>query len=286
MAWRCINDRPYRVKLLSNMVNLLPTSLHLAREYTDELKDWFARRNASDDRDRILIRNQETIGASEMPPGSRIGVNSRHGWKESSRYPTIERPDPGEHSEQDIGSMLLRVFSERQVFLNPTRTDNGREFVDVLVSTPRFIVLIQTKDSPNTEKALQRSISRKKATIRSHLKKAVAQLCGSLSYLMSSDMIKVVCDGNSLDISRTERPVIGLVIVKELFIDEYEVYNRFAFDALRKTGSKCFIMDMTEFHGLTFFCRTEGRFFGALANVFSHAQSHGQFPRSRFGLVE
>lgn len=286
MAWRCLNARSYRVKLLMNMMDLLPGSLDIGRTFIQELDHWFAHRSSSDDSDRVVIRSQNSINTTQITVDSRLSVNSHHGRKQTSMYAPIERPDPGEQSEQDIVSMLLRVFPGRQVFLSPTRPDDGREFVDVLVSTPRFIVLIQAKDSPNTESTLRRSMARKKATVKSHLRKATAQLRGSLSYIMSGDTIQIICDGSLHDISPAGRLVVGLIIVKELFRDEYDVYSKFAFDLFNETSARCFIMDMMEFHSFTFHCRTEESFFGALRDVFLFAQHHGQFPRSRFGLVE
>ena len=71
---------------------------------------------------------------------------------------------------------LHRPFSGDQVYRNPVRADKGREFVDVLVATEKTVLLIQAKDSPNTESTLNRGIDRKKATSAAHIRKAAAQL--------------------------------------------------------------------------------------------------------------
>ena len=94
------------------------------------------------------------------------------------------------------------------------------------------------------------------------------------------------CNGTRHHISISERPVVGMIVVKELFQDEYLEYSKFAFDLSKKTGTKCFIIDMMELDQLTFHRRTEEGFFAALRDVFLFAHRHGQFPRSRFGLVE
>ena len=61
---------------------------------------------------------------------------------------------PGDLNERDIEMCLHRAFSYDQVYRNPIRADNGREFVDVLVVTNRTVLLIQAKDSPVAEAAL------------------------------------------------------------------------------------------------------------------------------------
>ena len=285
MAWRCRNNGASRVKSLLTNIELLPGSLELGRNLLAQMSQWFARRNLLDDGDGLIIQEDESIFTPNMIVDARPQANSYNGRK-TTMYTTLERPNPGEQSELDIVALLLRVFPAKQIYLNPVRRDNGKEFVDVLVSTPRCVVLIQAKDSPNTADALQRSMTRKKAAIASHLKKAAAQLRGSISHIGSGDPIRVICDGRLHDISPQGRFVVGLIVVKELFPDEYSVYSEVAFDLFDRTGVKCFILDMMEFHGFTFHCRTEDQLLRALEDVFAFAQTQGQFPRSRFGLVE
>ena len=283
MAWRCKSSGASRVKSLLTNIELLPGSLELGRSLLDQMAAWFAYRTSLDDREALVIQEEERILTPRMIVDARPQANSYNGRK-TTMYTTLERSNPGEQSELDIVALLLRVFPAKQIFLSPMRRDNGREFVDVLVSTPRCVVLIQAKDSPNTEEALQRSMTRKKAAIASQ--KAAAQLGGSISHIGSSDPVQIICGGHLHDISRQGRRVVGLIVVKELFVDEYSVYSKFAFDLFERTGVKCFILDMIELHAFAFHCRTEELFLEALEDVFVFAQKHGQFPRSRFGLVE
>ena len=285
MAWRCRNDEPDRVEAVLSSIQLFPGSLELGRVLLSQMTDWFARRSSDDDRDRIIIREAEMIVTPRMLVDARPQSNSYNGRKQTM-YTTLERPNPGEQSELEIVALLRRVFFDKQIFLSPARSDNGRELVDVLVNGPNCLVLVQAKDSPNTAEVLDRPMTRKKAIVESHLKKAAAQLRGSISYFKSDDSVEVVCNGRSHSLSPRGRRVIGLIVVKELFPDEYSTYSRFAFDLLDRTGVQCFIMDAMEFHSFTFHCRAEGRFLEALQEISVFAQRHGQYPRSRFGLVE
>ena len=285
MAWRCRNKGSERVNALLPKIELLPGSLDLGRRILEQMENWFARRTSCDDRDRLVIRKANNIPTPEMIMDARPQANSYHGRK-TTMYTTLERPNPGEQSELDVVALLLRVFPAEQIYLSPTRPDNGREFVDVLVSTPTCLVLVQAKDSPNSPEALRRSMARKKATVESHLKKAAAQLSGSISYIGSVEPVEVVCDEQRHIVSLAGRSVIGLVVVKELFPDEYSTYSEIAFDLFDRTGVRCFTLDMMELHSFTFHCRTEERFLDALGDVFVSARRNGRFPRSRFGLVE
>ena len=285
MAWKCRNDGSERVKALLPKIELFPGSLELGRRLLEQMDGWFARRTSCEDRDRLVIREAKNIFTLGMIMDARPHANAYHGRK-TTMHTTLERANPGEQSELDVVAMLLRVFPAQQIYLSPARPDNGREFVDVLVSTPKCLVLVQAKDSPNTPETLQRSMARKKAAVESHLKKAAAQLSGSISYIRSDEPVEVVCDGQRHIVSPEGRSVIGLIVVKELFPDEYATYSEIAFDLYGRTGVRCFTLDMMEFHSFTFHCRTEERFLDALEDVFVFAKRNGQFPRSRFGLVE
>ena len=179
---------------------------------------------------------------------------------------------------------LHRPFRCDQVFSNPIRADNGREFVDVLVATTKTLLLIQAKDSPTTESALTRKIVRKKATAAKHVRKATVQLKGSINHLGSGESLEIITDGKRRKVSASSRDVFGLVIVKELFDPERPVCSPPVLTVFDDTGIPCLLLDHTEFRQLTFFRTTEKSFVGTLKEVFSAAWAQGVFPRNRFGL--
>ena len=75
------------------------------------------------------------------------------------------------------------------VFLNPIREDTGTELTDVLAVTEEVVLLIQAKDSPNTEASLRRPIDRTRSVIRSHIDKAAKQLRGAIAKMQSRDEV-------------------------------------------------------------------------------------------------
>ena len=225
---------------------------------------WFGYRSTGDDNAGLEINLLETLTPDNLHPQSQT---------------------PGEFNERDIERGLHRAFSGDQVYRNPMRAKEKREFVDVLVATEKTVLLIQAKDSPLSEATLNRTIYRKKATTAAHVKKAAAQLKGSINHLRSGSSIEIITDGQRWDVSMSGRDVFGLVIVKELFDPERPNCSRPVLSVSEETSIPCLLLDYREFQQLTFFRPTEESFVGTLRELFSTARQHGLFPRSRFGLV-
>ncbi len=250
----------------------------------DQMSEFISNRSQGDDENAIVVDLMEELFPSDfMTWDIRSEVNSYQG----RRHPmvtSLERGDPGVFSELDIVNMLLRGFPSDQVFLNPLRADNGREFVDVMVATRDNLLLIQAKDSPNTEESLSRPIERKISTVLRHLRKATSQLLGSISYVQSSDPFIVRCGDAVHRIASGSLNVTSLIIARELFPTEYKSYSQLAFKVFDDTRVPCFIQDYSQFHCLTHHRRTEEGFFDTLDEIFMFAICQDEFPRPRFWL--
>jgi hypothetical protein len=147
-------------------------------------------------------------------------VNSYSGMS-TPMMTQLDRPEPGDFQELDIIGRMHRVFAPSELYLNPHRHDDGKEFVDILVATPQNHLLIQAKDSPNTEASLKRSIARKKSTTAGHLnKKAVGQLRGAIAHWKRSEYLRLVTPRLGHVIPTAHRALWGIIIVKELFDGE------------------------------------------------------------------
>ncbi len=263
-GFRAENPDAARLRSFANSIRLVPVTLEKARQFHDDMMFWFGARSTADDNAALKIDLLETQLADNLYPQSQ---------------------PPGEFNERDIEMGLHRAFSGSQVYRNPVRANEGREFVDVLVATEKTVLLIQAKDSPITEATLSRTIDRKKATTAGHVKKAAAQLKGSINHLRSGRSIEIITDGQRWDISKSGREVFGLVIVKELFDPERSTCSRLVLSVSEETNIPCLLLDYREFQQLTFYRSTEESFVGTLRELFSAAREHGLFPRSRFGLV-
>lgn len=256
-------DAP-RFRSFANSIRLVPVALEVARQFHDDMMSWFSTRSPDDDNAAFGISLLETVLPNNLYP---------------------EAQTPGDFNERDIEMGLHRAFKGDQVYRNPMRANEGREFVDVLVATEKTVLLIQAKDSPITEATLNRDINRKMATTAAHVKKAATQLKGSINHLRSGSSIEIITDGQRWDVSMSDREVIGLVIVKELFDPERSTRSQPVLSVSKETDIPCLLMDYREFQQLAFFRPTEESFVNTLRESFSAACEHGMFPRLRFGLV-
>ena len=265
IGFRAENPDATRFRHFVNTIRFVPGTLEFARQFHDDMLSWFGARSTAEDDASLRINLLETL-----PPDN---------LSEQSQTP------PGDLNEPDIEICLHRAFSYDQVYRNPVRADNGREFVDVLVAANRTVLLIQAKDSPVTEASLDRTIDRKQATTDKHVRKATAQLKGSINHLRSGSSIDIITDGKPCELYMSGREVFGLVIVKELFDQERSAPSRLVLSAFEETDVPCLLLDYAEFQDLTFFRPTEESLVGTLKQMFAAAREHGLFPRSRFGLV-
>lgn len=267
-------------------VLFLPFSFELAREYHNQAMAWFLSRSPLDDQQAFEITFHTALVPEDLfIQGLTAQATAFHG-STGPGYTTLEREgEPGKFQERDIVYLLQRVFPTGEIYLNPHIIDDGKEIVDVLVISPSHVLLIQAKDSPNTEQSLQRSISRKMATIEGHVKKAVGQLGGALSYVLAHDPLQLVCGSVQHEISLGARTRWGLIVVKETFDTEYSVYSPPVLELSRNSGVPCLLLDYNELHNFTQHRRSEGEFFATFRRTFEFAVRHNQFPRNRFGLV-
>ena len=263
IGFRAENPNAFRFRLFSNTARFVSPTLERARQVLDEMQFWFSTRSPSDDKAACTIHMRERL----FPDNLAEHVDN-----------------PGELNEPDIATSLHRSFRGDYVFTNPIRADNGREFVDVLVATGKTLLLIQAKDSPSTESAVTRNITRKMNIAAKQVRKATRQLKGSINHLRSGDPIDIITDGKSLSVSMSGRDVFGLVIVNELFDPERPDCSLPVLNVSDDTGIPCLLLDHADFQQLAFFRTSEESFVGTLKEIFSAACAHGVFPRNRFGL--
>ena len=218
IGFRAENPDATRFRSFANTIRFVPGTLEIARQFHDDMMLWFGSRSTADDNAAFRINLLETVLPDNLYPQSQT---------------------PGEFNERDIETGLHRAFSGDQVCRNPVRANDGREFVDVLVATEKTVLLIQAKDSPITEATLSRTIDRKKATTAGHVKKAAAQLKGSINHLRSGNSIEIITDGERWDVSMSGREVFGLVIVKELFDLERSDSSQLVLSVFEETGIPC-----------------------------------------------
>lgn len=188
------------------------------------LEGWFGHRTAEDDYNAI-----DVVFDEELFPSDIFILDARHqdhdyhgsgGFSHSS----LERENPGYFQERDIVAGLKRAFGGKQLVLNPIRRDNGKEFVDVLAINHTHLILVQAKDSPNTEASLSRTIDRKRRTSHGQIEKAVKQAKGAAAYLRGRGNLELSIDRDHFDIDVRDKKIVSLVVVQEMFTDEGDLF--------------------------------------------------------------
>ncbi len=175
--------------------------------------------------------------------------------------------------------MLNRVFDGRCIYLNPFRDDTGKELTDVLVVDNAIMLFLQAKDSPNTEAALRRSLDRKRSAIRSHIDKAAKQLRGALTYALQNGSITIRSVAGPLTLAVENRQLFGLVIVREMFDDDYTACSAPVLNVVRALDVPAMLLDYSGLHLMAQNLGSPACFIHGLLKMLEVALDHGEFPK-------
>ncbi|MBD8120341.1 hypothetical protein IFT62_03870 [Pseudomonas lutea] len=252
-------------------------------EMHDQAEQWFSTRNPDDDRQAFLV----TLG-DELFPSSFVHLDARddqHAFHGSIGFSktSLVRDDPGPPQERDIIFLLQRVFAPGSIIHGPIKIAGRDELADVVVLGDEVNILVQAKDSPNTVEMLTRTLDKKKSRSLHQLKEALSQLGGSISSVRRDSLQHLkLATGDEIHIDFTGKPVVGIVIIRELFSDSYEEYSERAFTFMEKYQMPVVFFDYPEFNMLTRHCTSEQQLISACDQVLSHAHENGMYPKMRF----
>ena len=155
----------------------------------------------------------------------------------------------------------------------------------MLVITNDRVLVVQAKDSPNTEAIMRKEMAKKRSMIMRHLTKAISQVGGALRYIRSATSLRMVVIGKEVFIDLADRELVSLIVVRELFVDQYSDYSPSILDLAKRTGVPCIPLEYMELHMYTKFLADEEAFFKAFYQVFDFGNTRGEFPRLRFGMA-
>lgn len=256
----------------------------LAHHMHEQATLWFITRTDSDDLDAISVNFDQPL------------------YEENRRY-IDDRPDlfkfkgagslvevrldklePGQFQEIDIIFLLQKLFKPEQIFHSPKRPNNFKEIADIIILTEQVCLVIQAKDSPNTEVQLANTLDRKRSAAQNHLKKACKQLARSVAHLRQNRPLTMRMDYGDEVVEIGERPVLCLAIVRELFPADYSEYSEHLYELHKKTYLPCIGIDYGELIQYMTFCDSEESFITAYFQVFDKALEGNGFPRLRFGV--
>lgn len=275
-----INFQPEIKESLKNSV-FLPADLSLVRIALDRMLDWFIHRTEFDDKAAISVSFTESLMPEDIVIQDVDPQNFSYYGANELNSSELVREEPGPFQERDIVELLQKIFSAEYIYLNPLQVTNREEIADILVYTPTNILLIQAKDSPNTEPILRNTITRKKATASKSLKKALRQTKGAVRYISLKSDIGLIIGNDEHNLEIGSRKIRTLIIVKELFNDEFAEYSPPIIATVKSISTPCIALDYAEFNLYTSRLADEKEFFDAYDKVYSHGVLNGEFPRLR-----
>ncbi len=253
-----------------------------ASQMLDKADYWFARRSAKDDSEAFAINLVESL----FPDDFLIMdlAEEKHSFIGSQTFSSssLEREQPGAHQELDIVFLLQRVFDCGRIYLNPIKEADGKEFVDVMVIGDEALFLIQAKDSPNTEKILKNTVKRKRTKSVAQLTEAAKQLSGAITFANKNKLLRFVYGENIMEVNTSEKQLIGIIVIKELFNDAFEDYSAIAHGLMETSQVPAVFFDYPELNMMTLHCNNEEKFLDAIHQILSFAMESGQFPRLRY----
>lgn len=245
---------------------------------------WFGTRTRLEDADAISINFDEplypeTVDIMDM----RHHHYAFHGSK-GFGHTTLVKTEPGEFQEIDIILLLQRIFPPSQIYHAPKRIYDKEEIADIVVINDDVCIIVQAKDSPNTEKMLQNSLERKQLKALKQLKEGIGQAAGAIGYLDRIRPLKMLIDDKELEIDLGKRQILSLIVVRELFDNSYDEYSELLFGLFDKINLPCIALDYAELHRYTSYCEDANEFVRSYFEVFDFALENGEFPRLRFGM--
>lgn len=264
-----------------NGAKFFPFKLSYTRSALDQMTMWFGMRSQKEDRSAITLSFIKSLVPEDLFIQDFIPQNHLYHGSGVIRFIELERKEPGYYQEMDIVRLLHRLFLPEQIYLNPMRVTDNEEIADILIATNKNILLIQAKDSPNTESIIRNTITRKKSATLKKLNGAIKQTKGALRYIGSSSRIKIIIDEKEKEIEIGDRKLRTLVLVKELFNDGFSIYGPIILSLVKSTNTPCIALDYSELNIYTSNLADEFSFFEAYDKVSDYGIQNGVFPRLR-----
>jgi len=253
-----------------------------AQDFIKKMQTSFAYRTSIDDKNAFtILLNERLYNDDYAIIDARDKITSFQTNENPFAITTLEREgDPGPMQERDIAIIMARLFKSEQIFLNPFRADTDKELTDVLIVYDHVLLFIQAKDSPNTEKILNRTIERKRKTTRAHIKKATDQIRGALSYAQKNGKIILKGESESIIVPTKGKQLIGLIVVRELFDDDYVECSSSVLKAIRDLEAPIALLDFPQLHILTQNFANSIQFTNGIYSIVDMALEHEEFPKS------
>ncbi|WP_299768913.1 hypothetical protein [uncultured Pseudoteredinibacter sp.] len=270
-----------------NNARFLEFSYPRAWDSIDQMSLKFCTRDSVDDQLAVKITLEKAVyGEDIFIQDARTNLHSYVGARGFS-HTMLEREEPGQYQEEDIVRSLFTIFTQDQIYLNPLRTYDKEEVCDILVVTDKTVLLVQAKDSPNTERVLGQTLQRKRKNALKALKKAVAQTKGAIGYYdRIPEIFEFLINKDLYSIPKINRKLRSLIVVKELFVDQSDVFSPLVLEIFEEKGNPCLPLDYLGLRDICIHCRNQDEFFDCYDKLTESALNKGIYPEFRFGPKE
>lgn len=242
----------------------------------------FSVRNKKKDKAAITVSLLEPNLPEDMFVSIQVDGEQPFNAGKAFTYTVLEREEPGSFQEVDVVMLLQRSFPNSQIYLNPVKERDHEELADILVIGDDAIFVFQVKDSPNTEKIVRTTIERKRNKALSQVTAGAKQLKGAITELLKDPGIPLKCGNKLIQNNFTGKALVGVIVVKELFLNDYVEYSQVAFKLSEDINTPIVFFDFAEMSQMTLYCRFEGKFTGAIQQILDAAYEYGQYPRLRY----
>jgi hypothetical protein len=284
LGYEATVEIPLLARVRLEHVKLLELTHDLDHHMREQGELWFGLRGAQDDQEAISVNfGRPLYEENRRYKDDRPDLFKFNGAKGLAEV-RLEKEEPMQFQEIDIILLLQRVFKPENIYHSPRRHNDNEEITDVIVLTDKLCLLVEAKDSPNTERQLGNKLDRKRATTKKHLNKACNQLSGAIGYLDRTRPLIMRMPEGDVVIDVGKRNVLSLAVVRELFLPDYPEYSERLYELHDDIGLPCIALDYGELVQYTTFCNSEDAFVGAYFEVFDKALERKGFPRLRFGV--
>ncbi|EEV5301816.1 hypothetical protein HF405_002035 [Salmonella enterica] len=193
--------------------------------------------------------------------------------------------EPGAYQERDIALILERVFHGGEIYLNPhnDKLKEREEITDVMVAYGDSVLLIQAKDSPNTQKIINNKLERKINTSKKHFDKATAQMQGAIKYFNNGGVTHFYIGEKRHSLNTDGKSFFGLIVLKEIFIEHRKAFSSKVLMLSDITDVPCLFIEYGDLHSITFnSIKQPGFFFDIIRGMHKHGVDTGLIPKPRF----
>lgn len=284
LGYKATVDIPLETRVLMDVSKFYETNHDLEHAMSEFASVWFSTRSPKDDVQAISVKLDTPIYDEDRKfKDERPDLFKFHGFNGFTEV-SLVKLEPGQFQEMDILLLLQRIFRADQIYHSPRRINDGEEICDILVITDQFCLVVQAKDSPNTEDTLLSTLERKRLKAKKQLNEGCKQVAGAIGYFRRVQPLSFTINCSSSEIDLGKREIFSLVVIRERFDDDFYNYSSSLMSLHEKIDLPVLGVGYDELIQICTYCQGSEGFRGAYMELFNEALRTGIFKRMRFGI--